>query len=87
MGFKDFGSKDWVAISLAFGVLSCLVGTVIFILLNPEMDNVESSSILAGLLEFIVGGLIGYIGGSLNNHRCSECSKKVLFDEKDQNDN
>ena len=77
---NKFSAKDWVALFLAMCVLGTLMGSVVFYFVNPEHDNDKIAAMITDLLKFIVGGLIGYIGGSMTS-RCSECSKKVLFDD------
>jgi hypothetical protein len=51
------------AVMVAFTVFSATVGIIIGKILRPEMDVTRGSEIIGGMLDTIIGALIGFIGG------------------------
>jgi hypothetical protein len=48
---------------VAFSVFSATVGIIVGKIVHPEIDVSPAGEIIAGIIETVVGALIGFVGG------------------------
>ena len=60
---NDFNASDKIVLAVLLYLVFITILQWLLIYFNPDFHSQEESVLFAGFAEFVLGGILGYIGG------------------------